>query len=208
MCLKYLNNVLRSQVHVRSLGGFGSGSWLWLRKGFCEARATLPSFNRRLSQIFSSGNILQKNVRKNKRRQTWFYPCGKTLGGFSWRSTNLIWFWSRNLVSGRKEGDPPTSGQCVKPSKLPVKTLHKELSEFGNRPLQTLHLPRASSVLLWLTRDAADGDGSGGSAGLSLEPGGSIPALPRQPPAKTREEENAPTAPISRGAARKPPGDA
>lgn len=105
-------------------------------------------------------------------------------------------------------GDPPTSGQCVKPSKLPVKTLRKELSEFGSQPLQTLHLPRASSVLSWLTRDAADGDGSGGSAGLSPEPGGSIPALPRQPHAKAREEENAPNAPILQGAARKPPGDA
>lgn len=44
-------------------------------------------------------------------------------------------------MSGREERDPPTSGQFIKPLKLPVNMLHKELSEFGNRPLQTLHLP-------------------------------------------------------------------
>jgi len=44
-------------------------------------------------------------------------------------------------MSGREERDPPTSGQVIKPSKLPVNMLRKELPEFGNRPLQTFHLP-------------------------------------------------------------------
>lgn len=56
-------------------------------------------------------------------------------------------------MSGREERFPPTSGQFIKPLKLPVNTLQKELSEFGNRLLQTLHLPSAASVLLWLMRD-------------------------------------------------------
>lgn len=60
-------------------------------------------------------------------------------------------------MSGREERDPPTSGQFIKPLKLPVNTLQKELSEFGNRLLQTLHLPSAASVLLWLMRDTVYG---------------------------------------------------
>lgn len=138
-------------------------------KGFvmCAAARLKPSGAS--IYFFFPGSFPQKKKKKAERAEKKnniyvFTLVEKLFGAFPKEASASSCFWSRNLMSGREEWDPPTSGQFIKPLKAPASTLRKELPGLGSRLLQALHLPRI--ICSHGSRGTLPGDGCG-RAGLS-----------------------------------------